>query len=401
MSTPVVTIFVRHSAGCKYAGDELARRCNCRKHLRWTLNGAQYRRAAKTRSWAEAEKSKRALEDQLSGSAPVPGPSNTPKTIEEAITLFIADKKIQGLTPDLLKKYTLWLGRLRMHCESKGIFTVQGITRETVTEFCTDWPELYPSTYTRAKLRERYKSFFRYCFESQWIERVPIWPKVKIEEPPTLPLTAEEYERLLDAVHVAVRDRKYDYWVARVRALFQLMRWSGLAIMDALTLRRDELVHDEAKGVYRVVTQRTKTGTDVTVPLPPAVAQELLSVPNSNQAYFFWSGEGSKKSITGNWGKRFIVPAFQAANIESGGHMRSHRLRDTFAVDLLEKGVPLEEVSKLLGHESIKTTEKHYAKWVKGRQDRLDSLVMGTWSEQGTASKHPKRPKGLKGRVIA
>jgi site-specific recombinase XerD len=59
--------------------------------------------------------------------------------------------------------------------------------------------------------------------------------------------------------------------------------------------------------------------------------------------------------------------------------MMSHRLRDTFAVDLLEKGVPLEELSKLLGHESIRTTEKHYAKWVKGRQDRLNTLVVGTW----------------------
>ena len=33
----------------------------------------------------------------------------------------------------------------------------------------------------------------------------------------------------------------------------------------------------------------------------------------------------------------------------------------------------------MLGHESIKTTEKSYAQWVKGRQDRLDSLVKGTW----------------------
>jgi integrase len=60
--------------------------------------------------------------------------------------------------------------------------------------------------------------------------------------------------------------------------------------------------------------------------------------------------------------------------------MVSHRLRDTFAVDLLQKGVPMEEVSKLLGHTSIRTTEKHYAKWMKGRQDRLDSLVIGTWA---------------------
>jgi integrase/recombinase XerD len=37
----------------------------------------------------------------------------------------------------------------------------------------------------------------------------------------------------------------------------------------------------------------------------------------------------------------------------------------------------------LLGHESIKTTERYYAKWVKARQDRLDALVVGTWAKLG------------------
>jgi site-specific recombinase XerD len=116
------------------------------------------------------------------------------------------------------------------------------------------------------------------------------------------------------------------------------------------------------------------------VPIPPAIAQELLAVPNANAKYLFWSGNGEEESITKSWAKYYIVPAFTAAKVTNGGHMRSHRLRDTFAVDLLEKGVPLEEVSKLLGHESIRTTEKHYAKWVKGRQDRLDALVTGAWN---------------------
>jgi len=57
-------------------------------------------------------------------------------------------------------------------------------------------------------------------------------------------------------------------------------------------------------------------------------------------------------------------------------HQGSNRGGST--VDLLEQGGPLPEVSKLLGHESIETTERHYAKWVKGRQDRLDSLVTAT-----------------------
>ena len=69
MSTPVITIFVRHSAidgkPCKYADDEFSRRCNCRKHFRWTQNGTQYRRTAGTRSWEEAEDRKRDLQDQL------------------------------------------------------------------------------------------------------------------------------------------------------------------------------------------------------------------------------------------------------------------------------------------------------------------------------------------------
>jgi hypothetical protein len=51
-------------------------------------------------------------------------------------------------------------------------------------------------------------------------------------------------------------------------------------------------------------------------------------------------------------------------------------------VSLLEQGVPLEEVSKLLGHESIKTTKKYYAKWVKARQDRLDAFAIGTWATE-------------------
>jgi hypothetical protein len=44
-------------------------------------------------------------------------------------------------------------------------------------------------------------------------------------------------------------------------------------------------------------------------------------------------------------------------------------------VEWLKAGIPLEEASKLLGHESVKTSERSYSLWIKGRQDRLDALV--------------------------
>jgi integrase/recombinase XerD len=192
-----------------------------------------------------------------------------------------------------------------------------------------------------------------------------------------MPLSAEEYKRLIDTTYATFADEPERG--PRVRALIQLMRHSGLAIRDALTLKRQEIIHDKAKDLYRIVTARQKTGTHVSVPIPTDVAREVLAVANGSTVYVFWSGNGDEESATKNWAK-YPARLFDDAKIASG-HMRSHRLRDTFAVDLLEKGVPLEEVSKLLGHESIKTTERSYAKWVKGRQDRLDSLVSATWTK--------------------
>ena len=44
MDAPVITIFVRHSADSKYHGDEFTKRCQCKKHLRWTMHAKQYRK---------------------------------------------------------------------------------------------------------------------------------------------------------------------------------------------------------------------------------------------------------------------------------------------------------------------------------------------------------------------
>ena len=54
---------------------------------------------------------------------------------------------------------------------------------------------------------------------------------------------------------------------------------------------------------------------------------------------------------------------------------RTHRLRDTFAVELLLADVSIEDVSVLLGHSSVQTTERYYAPWDRSRRDRLARIV--------------------------
>ena len=55
--------------------------------------------------------------------------------------------------------------------------------------------------------------------------------------------------------------------------------------------------------------------------------------------------------------------------------------RDTFAVELLLSGVPLDQVSLLLAHDSIKVTERHYAPFVKARQEQLEASVRLAWRQ--------------------
>ena len=122
-----------------------------------------------------------------------------------------------------------------------------------MTGFCATWENLYPSSTTRFKVRERLRSFLRCGFEAKRLERIPAIPKIKVEEPAILSLTTDEYKRLLNAVHGQVSDRAQ---ADRVHAFFQLMRWIGLAIQDALTLECQEFRHDAAKNLYRIVTDR-------------------------------------------------------------------------------------------------------------------------------------------------
>jgi integrase len=59
----------------------------------------------------------------------------------------------------------------------------------------------------------------------------------------------------------------------------------------------------------------------------------------------------------------------------TGLRYRLGRCRGTFAASLLRAGAPLERVSVLLGHSSIKVTEKHYEPWVRARQEQLEAGV--------------------------
>jgi integrase/recombinase XerD len=197
MSTPVVTIFVRHSQDCPYKGDEFNKRCRCPKHLRWSHNCEQHRQSAEARTWAEAEIVKRRVEEQFKPANERSLSAVEHKTIQQAIELFVTFKTSEGLDANILKKYIRELGRLRQFMHKRMVFHARDISLEHLTEYRGKWTEQYPSSTTRQKVQERLKAFLRYCYDARWLDRVPSLSPIHADEPPTMPLTDKEYEKLL------------------------------------------------------------------------------------------------------------------------------------------------------------------------------------------------------------
>jgi len=170
-----------------------------------------------------------------------------------------------------------------------------------------------------------------------------------------MPLTVREMRAILAA---CVRQPKE-------RALILLMRYSGLAIGDAVTLSREAVVGTE------LTLRRAKTGELVMVDLPNLVIRAIRRLRGPHPDFFWWAGRGKRVTSAKYWRARLREVAARAG--VAGFH--PHRLRDTFAVALLTAGVAIEDVSALLGHSSIQTTERHYAPWDRRRRDRLTRVV--------------------------
>ena len=169
----------------------------------------------------------------------------------------------------------------------------------------------------------------------------------KADQSPTLPFEKAQIETLLEvADQFRTQGRFGGGNRQRIRAMILLLRYSGLRISDAAVLERSKLDGDN----LFLYTQ--KTGTPVRLPLPPQTVEALKAAPSDNPKYFFWNGNCLPTSAVKIW-ERTFQRVFEEANIPDG---TAHRFRDTFAVELLLKGVPIEQVSILLGHSSLKIT---------------------------------------------
>jgi len=187
------------------------------------------------------------------------------------------------------------------------------------------------------------KQIVKFAIDKGYIENDPLGNVKLLHGKPTIIyLNDEELKRLerLDNLSLCL---------SKVRDCFLFSCYTGLAYNEAKAFRYDHLEKD-SDGKSWISVQRKKTGKGYTIPLLPK-AELILKK---------YAPEKKLPLISNQKANKYLKDLAKLAKIKK--NCTYHMSRKTYATTiLLNQGVPMEIVSKLLGHSSIGITASTYA----------------------------------------
>lgn len=231
---------------------------------------------------------------------------------------------------------------------------------------------------TSMKYLSNFKKIVNICLKNGWLQRNPFigykMTKREIERPF---LSHEELQRVSSKFFLAPR-------INQVRDIFLFCCYTGLAYADVKKLSRSE-ISIGIDGDKWIFTHRQKTESATRVPLLPPAQEILDRYANHPQCI----NEGRLLPVLSNQKMNgYLKEIADICAITK--KMTMHTARHTFATTVtLTNGVPIETVSKMLGHKNLKTTQ-HYAKILDLKVSQDMSALKSLFTSSKSVSGHSK-----------
>lgn len=259
------------------------------------------------------------------------------------IQTFIAAKKIEGCSENTLKYYENTLNQMLRYI-SKDICSIG--TNDLRFYLSSYQNTRHCSKTTLDNIRRILSSFFSWLEDEDYIIKSPVRRihKVKSSQIVKETLSDEHLEHLRDQCSHP-----------RDLAIIDLLISTGIRVGELVKLNRSDIDFEERECIVlgkgdkeRKVYFDAKTKVHL--------SQYLNSRKDSNPALFVGqNAPWNRLSIAGV--EKFLTTLGQKSCIK---HLHPHKFRRTMATMAIEKGMPIEQVQKLLGHTKIDTT-LHYA----------------------------------------
>ena len=203
---------------------------------------------------------------------------------------------------------------------------------------------------TAVKYLKNFNKIIKLCLANDWLDKNPFANyKSKVKEVERVYLTEAEIQSIIE------KDFKTER-LSLVRDIFLFSCFTGLAYIDVKNLTKSHISFG-IDGEKWIFTHRQKTESASKIPILPVTQMIIDKYENHPQC----NNEDKLLPILSNQKMNAYLKEI-AGVCEIEKELTFHIARHTFATTVtLTNGVPIESVSKMLGHKNLRTTQ-HYAK---------------------------------------
>jgi site-specific recombinase XerD len=269
----------------------------------------------------------------------------TDLTLQNAIEKFVSHLESLDRSSNTIVAYQGDLSQFADYLADQGITEINQVETNNIKEFKEHLKENrdYTAKTVSRKLNS-VKSFFRFLVEEGVVEKDYSRPvkHPKIENDLPRVLKPMEYRALRD---VCRHDK-------RTLAIIELMLQAGLRISEVANLRMDDIGEDTI--TIRAYESHERREIPLNRAAKESIEDYLEERYPSKKDYLFVTKTGRQLLVRNI--RSIINRYFEKAGLED---VKVNDLRNTFIVEQLSAGVPLDVVAKIVGHKRISTTERY------------------------------------------
>ena len=261
----------------------------------------------------------------------------------EYLDLFVAAKRVEGCTPRTIEYYRTTIENMLVTIN----LPIRHIDTDILTEYLTNYQNNNNcSKVTVDNIRRNLSSFFSWLEDEDHIIKSPIRRIHKVKTGTVVKeiLSDESIEKLRDGCH-CVRDL----------AIIDLLYSTGMRVGELVNLDIDDIKFEERECiVYGKGNKERRVYFDAKSKLH---IQKYLSERTDSNCALFVSLNSPFERLSISGVETRLRQLGRELNIDK---VHPHKFRRSMATKAIDKGMPIEQVQKLLGHQQIDTT-MHYA----------------------------------------